>query len=640
MMLQALIAYADREKLGDPDFKKMPVRWEIALDRAGKFTGVVIPQVKDPDAKKKQPRRVVRPFTRNDDIGPGKAHFLCDTPERALGMLPENMKASTAATRARQFAYFKDLLRRAAGACPPAKSQLEAVLTALETSDTLKAIQEALKREKAKSTEPVTFSIANKSLLDIPELKAVWQSFRRKTADASTVKERGKKRPKTSALKMCLATGQLTQPVKTAGKIRGVPNTQGGSANLIAFDKAAFTSYGLKKAFNAAISPEADVKICAALDDLVEKGMLIPQRVKPANKSKQVVYVHWTREPDQDPFDILETADKATVDELLRSPQTGTPQADFNANKFYLLSLSGNTARIIVRDWLESSVPEVKANVRDWFDHLTIMRESDGGFRSNYKIAALLYGLARKPRRHDDEPLEELSPQIHTQLLRAALRGTQLPQSILAAALRRQQIEPDSNESDRNEPDSNESDPNKRAKRKATINARIALIKLYIVRNHSTDPTKRKAMSDQLKQLDPNSTDIAYLCGQLFAVIGRLQFLALPEVGASIIERTYGGVATRPASTIGPIFTKVPAYLKKLEKRLAATRYAGTAENKLKEIESLCARIDAVNKAEGRLGFPPILGLEEQGRFALGYYCQLAQYRADRHEKEIEDETD
>lgn len=435
MMLQALIAYADREKLGDPDFRKMPVRWEIALDGSGKFTGVVIPRVRDPRAKKKQPRQIVRPFTRNDDIGHGKAHFLCDTPERALGMLPENVKASTVASRATQFAYFKGLLRRAANECPQAKSSLEAVLTALEAPDTLKAIQEALKREKAKSTEPATFSVANKSLLDIPELKAFWQSSRRETVGASGVKDRGKKRPKTITLKMCLATGRLTQPVRTAGKIRGVPNTQGGSANLIAFDKDAFTSYGLKKAFNAAISPEADVKICGALEDLVEKGMLIPQRVKPINKSKQVVYVHWTREPDQDPFDLLETADKATVDELLHSPQTGTPQADFNANKFYLLSLSGNTARIIVRDWLESSVPEVKANVRDWFDHLTIMRERDGGFRSNYKIAALLYGLVR-------ESLEELPPHIHTQLLRAALRGTRLPQSILAAALRRQQIEP------------------------------------------------------------------------------------------------------------------------------------------------------------------------------------------------------
>jgi CRISPR-associated protein Csd1 len=616
MMLQALIAYADREKLGDPDFKKMPVRWEIALDGRGGF--IVIPRLKDPDAKMKQPRQVVRPFTRNDDIGHGKSHFLCDIQERALGMMPENATASAAANRARQFAYFKGLLRRAAEACPQSKSLLEVVLTSLETPDALKAMQEAMRDANSKSSDTVTFSVANKSLLDIPELKAFWQSFRRGTVGASAVIGRGPKRPKTSALTMCLATGHLTQPVKTAGKIRGVPNTQGGSANLIAFDKDAFTSYGLKKAFNAAISPDADVKICSALDDLIEKGTLIPQRVKNVNKSKQVVYVHWTREPDEDPFDLLETADEAVVAEFLRSPIKGTPPGGLNSNKYYLLSLSGNISRIIVRDWLVSSVSEVKANVRDWFDHLTIMRERDGGFRSNHKIVALLYGLVR-------ESLEELPPHIHTQLFSAALRGAQLPQSILAAALRRQQIEPDSNERD----------PAERAKRKATINARLALIKLYLVRNHSADPLEQKVMSDKLKQLDPTSTDIAYLCGQLFAVIGRLQLLALGKVGTSLAERTYGGVATRPASTLGPIFTKVPAYLKK-----ANSRFPGAGTNKQTEIATLCARIDAVDKAESRLGFPPFLGLEEQGRFALGYYCQLAQYRADRIEAEIEKEAE
>lgn len=616
MMLQALIAYADREKLGDPDFKKMPVRWEIALDGRGGF--IVIPRLKDPDAKMKQPRQVVRPFTKNDDIGHGKSHFLCDILERALGMMPENVTANAIVNRARQFAYFKCLLRQAAEACPQSKSLLEVVLTSLETPDTLKAMQEAMKDAKAKSTETVTFSVANKSLLDIPELKTFWQSFRRGTVGASAVVVRGAKRPKTSALTMCLATGQLTQPVMTAGKIRGVPNTQGGSANLIAFDKDSFTSYGLKKAFNAAISPDADVKICSALDDLIEKGILIPQRVKAPNKWKQVVYLHWTREPDQDPIDILETADAATVNELLRAPQTGTPQADFDANKFYLLSLSGNISRIIVRDWLESTVSEVKANVRNWFDHLTIIRESDSSFRSNYKIGALLYGLVR-------ESLEELPPQLHTQLFRAALQGTSLPQSILAAALRRQQIEPVSNEND----------PAERARRKTTINARLALIKLYLVRSYSADPQEQKKMSDKLKQLDPTSTDIAYLCGQLFAVIGRLQLLALGKIGTSLAERTYGGVATRPASTLGPIFTKVPAYLKK-----ANSRFPGAGTNKQTEIATLCARIDAVDKAEDRLGFPPFLDLEEQGRFALGYYCQLAQYRADRMEAEIEKEAE
>lgn len=127
------------------------------------------------------------------------------------------------------------------------------------------------------------------------------------------------------------------------------------------------------------------------------------------------------------------------------------------------------------------------------------------------------------------------------------------------------------------------------------------------------------------EKLDPNSKDVAYLCGQLFAVIGRLQLIALGKVGASIAERTYGGVATRPATTLGPLFTKIPAYLKK-----ANDRFPGAGTNKQKEIEILCQRIEAQS------GLPPTLGLEEQGRFALGYYCQLAEYRARREEAEIE----
>ncbi len=125
------------------------------------------------------------------------------------------------------------------------------------------------------------------------------------------------------------------------------------------------------------------------------------------------------------------------------------------------------------------------------------------------------------------------------------------------------------------------------------------------------------------EKLDIQSKDRAYLCGQLFAVIGRLQLLALGKIGASLADRTYGGVATRPATTFGPVFTKLPAYLKK-----ANARFPGSGTNKQKELEILCQRI------EGLGGIPQILGLEDQGRFALGYYCQLAQYRTDRAEAE------
>jgi len=280
------------------------------------------------------------------------------------------------------------------------------------------------------------------------------------------------------------------------------------------------------------------------------------------------------------------------------------------ANKYYLLSLTGNGGRIVVRDWLESTVPEVENNVREWFDLLSILREREGGLASAFRLNSLLATIVPWIKGKPD--FDKLPPHLPTQLLHAALTGGLLPYSLLAAALSRQNMG---------------GEPKLKS-------ARLALIKLYLVRNYSTDPEKRKAMSDKLKQLDPNSTDIAYLCGQLFAVIGRLQLLALGKVGTSLAERTYGGVATRPSSTLGPIFTKVPAYLKK-----SNSRFPGAGTNKQKEIEALCARIDAVNKDEGRAGFPRLLGLEEQGRFALGYYCQLAQYRADRQEEEIEEKA-
>jgi CRISPR-associated protein Csd1 len=187
--------------------------------------------------------------------------------------------------------------------------------------------------------------------------------------------------------------------------------------------------------------------------------------------------------------------------------------------------------------------------------------------------------------------------------------GPPIPQTALAAALSRQIVEV-RRRGNKFEPKLNP--------------ARIALIKACLIRSPN-----RKEHHTMTEKLDSESRDSAYLCGQLFAVIGRLQLLALGKVGASIAERTYGGVATRPATTFGPLFTKLPAYLKK-----ANTRFPGSGTNKQKELEALCCRVDALG------GIPRTLGLEEQGRFALGYYCQLSQYRTDRAEAEAADKAE
>jgi CRISPR-associated protein Csd1 len=588
MMLQALMAYAEREGF-DPDFESVPVRWRIPLNANGKWLGGVIPLLADPAARRPSPKPLLRPFSRSDDIGHGQAYFLCDNLERALA-LPVADNPEKTEGRKVNFAFFKKLLQEAAAACPNEAVPLNAVLSFLNQAEDLERVHQSLRDQNCKPTENVDFEVDGQPLLSSHNLQDWWR--RRRETERLQM---------SGILVMSLASGEMVTPIRTAGKIKGIPGAPPAGSNLISFDKDSFRSFGLDQALNAPVSFTEDAKITGALNKLIGRSY----RLEDAR------YLHWTRKPDTDPFDLLETADEAVVAELLRSPLKGTPPSGLASNKYYLLSLSGNGGRIVVRDWLESTVPEVEAHVRNWFDHLTIANEREGGTKAAFKLYALLAAIV--PWKNQKPDFDKLPPQLPAQLLRSAMSGSALPPSLLAAAVTRQNLGGEHKLSP----------------------ARLALIKLYLVRNHSTDPMEQKAMSDKLKQLDSTSTDIAYLCGQLFAVIGRLQLLALGKVGTSLAERTYGGVSTRPASTLGPILTKVPAYLKK-----ANSRIPGAGTNKQKELETLFPRIDAVNKAEDRLGFPPFLGLEEQGRFALGYYCQLAQYRADSNEAKIEKEAE
>src|ERR1019366_10374163 len=208
---------------------------------------------------------------------------------------------------------------------------------------------------------------------------------------------------------MSIASGEMVIPVQTAGKIDGIPGAPPAGMNLISFDKDSFRSYGLEKALNAPVSHTEDAKITGALNKLIASSYRL----------EDVRYLHWMREPDTDPFDLLETADEAVVAELLRSPLKGTPPNGLVSNKYYLLSLSGNGGRIVVRDWLESTVPEVEAHVRNWFDHLTIANEHDSGTKSAFKLYALLAAIV--PWKQKKPDFEKLPPQLPAQLLRSAM---------------------------------------------------------------------------------------------------------------------------------------------------------------------------------------------------------------------------
>lgn len=570
MMLQALIAYAERENLGDADFETVAVRWLVPLGTDGKPAGDPIPLFEDPSAKKPRPKPMLRPFTSPNELNQGtKSHFLCDTLERTILLPDPKATESKVAARRVQHAYFKSLLSEAAAACasdPVAAAALRAINAFLDDKDALASLREQLVALKAKPVENATFKVGDSIILEFPALKKFWRT-RRQAAAASGAGKR--------AERICIATGGLGEVLDTTEKIKGVPGGLATGTNLISFDKDAFCSYGLNQAQNAALSPDAELKIRSALNERIEKsraqGLVF----------NGTVYIHWTRNAlnQADPIDLLHTPDANAIAQLLQSPKTGLQYSELDANAYYCAGLAGNGARIVVRDWIETTVPEVGQSIAAWFRDLTLVNPDGMETRNDFKFSALLYGLVRAK-------LDELAPQIPAQLLHAALRNTPLPQTALAAALRRQQIEEDK-----------------------LSPARLALIKASLLRLITTrNPKENHTMT---AELNTESRDPAYLCGRLFAVFDRLQYLALEGVKAGVVERYYASASATPSMVMGRLFRNAQYHLSKAD--------GGIATNISKDFETIASALGHE--------FPAALDLEAQGRFALGYYHQRAEYR-------------
>ena len=586
-MLQALIEYAERERLGDADFHEAAVRWLIPLDGSGNLTGGPIELLDNPDAKKPKPKTLIRPFIEQKELTVAsrpRAFFLCDTLERAINY-PDPKKPERAERREGSHAYFKRLLEAAVEECPNDGLMSQAVLAFLNQPNALERLHALLTEQKAKPNDNITFRVSGHRLLELEELKQFWR--RRRAADRPQVA--GRKR-------FCLATGELTEPVSTTEKIKGVPGGLAVGTNLISFDKASFTSFRLRQGENASISATAELKIRSALNDLIQHGL----------RQNEIVHLHWTRKKEElDPFDLIETAGEQDIRNLIDAPRTGQFQHELDARKYYAMSLSGNGGRIIVRDWLESTVPEVEQNVRQWFEDLAIVRPEGDPIRP-FKLGYLLYGLVR-------DKLDELAPQIPTQLLYAALRGTPLPLPALTAALKRQQIETD-----------NKTNP-----------ARLALIKACLERQDRLNQSKER--NNMTESLNTESMDPAYLCGRLFSVFERLQWLAhnspnkRTTINAGIVERFYASASTTPHIVMGRLFQNAASH-----RKMARDNWGEGTDNNIQRI---------IEELSTKLGdhFPPSLDLEGQGRFALGYYHQKAEDRrrsAERKEQAANAESD
>ena len=107
--------------------------------------------------------------------------------------------------------------------------------------------------------------------------------------------------------------------------------------------------------------------------------------------------------------------------------------------------------------------------------------------------------------------------------------------------------------------------------------------------------------------LDRSNINSGYLLGRLFAVLERAQEAASQGIiNATIRDRFYGAASSTPVAVFSHLLKLKNHHIAKLENK-------GQAINLEKQIGEIMAGLN---------DFPAHLNLQDQGRFAVGYYHQ------------------
>lgn len=605
-MLHALLDYARVERLtAEPGLKPKTVRWLLLFSPDGAFLGVQ-------DLAGDGPRTKGREFPACPDLtqqemvaaGSGCRHFLVDSLD-VVCLLTKDGQIDAKLSAKHDF--FVGLLQQAASAVP-VLAPLVSIAAALQDDAILPEIHKALTERKAKPTELATLAVVDASgpsiLVERDDWHAWWRDVRRRMAEGRKAKaSTPSRRNQAEALGVqpprmrCLLSGELVEPLPTHNKIEGLSDVGGlatGDA-LTSFDKDAFSSYGLEQGANGAMSEEMVKTYVTALNHLIRKRSHRMAGVK-------VVYWYSGRVDDEDdPFldlfegfglpateavvvqDASDTEARSEVNErvqaesrarrLLDAIRSGE-RPDLGGLRFYALTLSANKGRVVVRDWMEGQFQDLLEAVNAWFDDLAIISRDGAGIISSHKFAAVLAAPLRELR-------DAASPLVAA-LWRCALERQPIPYQIMAQTLQRVRIDLIRGETPRH--------------------ARFGLLKAFCNRNERT-PT----MNPELKEHENHP---AYLCGRILAILARIQHAALGDVGAGVVQRYYAAASSTPALVLGRLVrTAQTGHLPKIAQKGLQWWF----ENQLAEV---WAKLEQAP--------PPVLTLEEQTLFAMGYYQQIA----------------
>jgi len=626
MLLKHFYDFAvSRKLLDDLAFSPKAVRWIIELDASGNLLGAG-PQMTGDDKRGKE---FSSPQTTRPKVAGGVSEFLADGLTAVFGLdsdpdavMSEKKRADrdTNNTRKRE-----DFLVQVSDAAVKTKhAGMQAALcfsTRVGTSPSFlrwgkagdgKAggksawwLRTASGEEVRLGPENFTFRVNGELLIENEGIRQFWRE--RHAVEVSEARGGFSKG-------LCLISGKADQCLAPTHnpKIQGVPNTQSFGASIVSFDKDAFASYGFDQSLNAPTSDEAATAYCVALNWLIN-------REDHSLRLGQTCLCFWTHESDEPSgffAKLLNRPDPKTVGDFLKSPWSGIERELASKDKFFAVTLAGNSGRVIVRHWFQEPLDCAIENFHKWFADLELCVPPKPEFKSTAKAKVTtkakefhplsVYWLACTTVRES----KDLLPDVPAQLYRAALEGAAPSISLLKPIL--DQLHSKLVRDENYNPLYDES--------------RFALLKLILNRNRKKNDMEIKP------QLTAETDDPAYNCGCLLAVFNETQKKAHEYglKGATVAEKYFGTASTSPAYVFPYLVKLNRHHLQKIGK---SAKYAGGERFLEEAIFTILARLgqtDEMRRNKIAPALPRTLDLQAQGRFALGFYQQMAADHAAR----------
>lgn len=584
MILQALVKHyenlVEEEKVSKQGWCSAKVSYEIELSKEGEIKNIICLKIEEERGKKTviRPQNLLVPemVTRSSGVS---ANFLCDNAKYLLGISQEkdekNKKRAEECFLAARDKHLS-LLNHAEG------EMAKAICLFFQNWKPEKAMEYP---KISENWEDITdggnliFGMGTHYAQDDMQIKRIWDNRKMEINQ--------------EAKGICLVTGEQEEISRIHRGIKGVPGAQSSGAALVSFNAPSFESYGKEQSYNAPVGKYAEFAYTTALNYLLSDR-------KYSLQIGDTMVVFWAESGKTDYQEAFLECMEPPVDNqeelkgLFERIQEGKPIIikgnELNPEqRFFILGLAPNAARLSVRFFYENSFGKILTNISEHYKRMEIIKPK---WEENQYLGVqeMLFETVNK-KSTDKKPISNMA----TMTFRAILSGDRYPARLYSDTLIRIRAEQDE---------------------KKLSWKRMSIIKTYLIHNYKWKE------GENYMGLNEESNDIAYVLGRLFSVLESIQADANPGIQATIRDRYFNSACGTPASVFPVLIKLKNSHMKKIGREKEGTK---------KYYEKLFA--DIMWKINEQEGFPKRLSLEEQGKFALGYYHQIQKKYEKREEK-------